>query len=281
MTARYFGEPGLGRYFSEIRKFPVLEPEEERRLIDKWFVKRDERAYERLVSCHLRLVVKMARKFGGYGLALTDLIAEGNVGLLRALEGFDPKRGVRLSTYAMWWIRAAITEYVLRSWSIVKTGSAVAKKRLFFGLRRTKNRLNLTSNADLTDEQAKLIGEKLDVSPTEAILMNRRMMSNDSSLNSVNEHGVEYMNLLADEGPGIEQRFMEKEEYAWRSKMVRQAIKHLEDREREVIENRWLIDKPQTLEELAGRFNVSRERIRQVEKKALGKINHRIRRNVS
>lgn len=281
VATRYTAEPGLARYFSEISRFPILEARQEKHLIGRWFKKGDKKAYEQLVSSHLRLVAAMARRFGGYGLPMADLIAEGNVGLIKALKGFDPERGVRLSTYAMWWIRASITEYVLRSWSIVKTGSAVAKKRLFFGLKRVKSKLNLTENTDLTAEQADIIGKELDVSPSEAISMNRRMISNDSSLNAVNEHGVEYMDLIADTGPGLEQQFIEKDEHAWRSKMVREAMQQLDERERQVVMQRWLTDTPHTLEDLARDYNVSRERIRQIEKKALEKINRLIRKQVS
>ena len=276
MATQFVAEPGLVRYFNEIGRFPILEEREEKRLIWRWLEKGDKKAYALLVSCHLRLVAKMARKFGGYGLPMADLIAEGNVGLLKALAGFDPKRGVRLSTYAMWWIRASITEYVLRSWSIVKTGTAVAKKRLFFGLKRVKNKMNLTGNTDLTAEQAKEISKELGVSSDEAILMNRRMISNDSSLNALNEHGVEYLSLIADGKPGVEQQFIEKDEHAWRSKMVRQAMRQLDERERRVVMQRWLTDTPNTLENLARTYKVSRERIRQIEKKALEKINRQI-----
>ncbi len=267
-------EHGIGRYLSDIQKFSVLAAEEEYMLAKRWHDNKDLDAAHRLVTSHLRLVAKIARGYRGYGLPFSDLIAEGNVGLMRAVKGFDPERGFRLSTYAMWWIRAAITEYVLRSWSLVKIGTVAAQKKLFFGLNKIKKKLGILSQTDLSPEDAARVSEALDVPETDVVAMNQRLSAKDSSLNApvgADESG-EYIDLLPDETANLEDALAEQDEQDYRGRFLTEALKTLNDRERHIIQQRRLRDDPLTLEALAQQYGVSRERVRQIEARAFEKL---------
>jgi RNA polymerase sigma-32 factor len=267
-------ESGLSRYIDQAKRFPMLSPEEERELTFAWREKREQAALRKLTGSHLRLVVKIARGFGGYGLPLADLVAEGNVGLMQAVEKFDPDRGFRFATYAMWWIRAAIQEYILHSWSLVKIGTTAAQKKLFFNLRKLKGRLEELDQGDLSPETVKTIAEELNVPATEVVEMNRRLAGADSSLNvAVGEDGdTDRLSLIADEAPNQETRVAEADELKKRRRILSRAMEGLNDRERRIVVERRLRDNPMTLEELSHEFNVSRERVRQIEVRAFEKL---------
>src|SRR5665213_2034109 len=275
------GEGNLSRYLQEIRKFPMLEPGEEYMLAKRWKEQEDSEAAHRLVTSHLRLVAKIAMGYRGYGLPLSELISEGNVGMMQAVKRFDPERGFRLATYAMWWIRASIQEYVLHSWSLVKMGTTAAQKKLFFNLRRMKSRLAELEQGDLPPEIVAKIARELDVPAGEVVEMNRRLAGADSSLNAPmgTEGDSEWLEMLPDERPNQETRIADAEEIRLRRHSLDHALKQLKPREREIIFARRIQDEPLTLEELSHRYAVSRERIRQIEVRAFGKLQRAMRAN--
>lgn len=264
---------GLAKYLRDIRVFPLLAPEEEYMLAKRWVDYEDTQAAHRLVTSHLRLVAKIAMGYRHYGLPMADLVSEGNVGLMRAVKKFDPEKGFRLSTYAMWWIKASLNEFVLNSWSLVKIGTLAAQKKLFFNLRRMKSNLQLLDSGDLAPEDVATIARELEVSETDVVSMNRRMAGRDSSLNvPVGESGTDSMSLLPDESDNQETSYGKHEELSQGRSLIARALDTLSTREREIFVERRLKDDPVTLEELGGRYGVSRERIRQIEVKAFEKV---------
>ena len=266
---------GLRRYMQEIQTFPVLSADEEYALAKRWVDDGDYEAAHKLVTSHLRLVAKIAMGYRGYGFPVAELIAEGNIGLMHAVKKFDPDKGFRLSTYAMWWVRASIQEFVLRSWSLVKMGTSAAQKRLFFNLKKMKKRLKLVDDGKaLSPDEVRQIAHELDVSEQDVIDMDERMSANDKQLNAhVGTDGDnEWMDLLADSSESHETVIAEAEDYGQKRTLMLQAIASLNEREREIITDRQLKDEPVTLEELSHRYNVSRERIRQIESRALEKM---------
>jgi RNA polymerase sigma-32 factor len=269
------GSVGLARYLDEIRRFPMLEPNEEYMLAKRWREHTDSDAAERLVTSHLRLVARIAMGYRGYGLPIGEVISEGNVGLMQAVKRFEPDKGFRLATYAMWWIRASIQEYILRSWSLVKMGTTAAQKKLFFNLRRTKGQLQALEEGDLKPEHVKAIATKLGVPEEDVISMNRRL-GGDSSLNAPvradMEGGGEWQDWLVDDTPNQGERFAENEELDQRRGHLTRAMADLNDRERRIFEARRLSEDPATLEDLSTEFGVSRERIRQIEVRAFEKV---------
>jgi len=277
MTLTTLGEnrgDALAHLLSDAKRFPMLSPEREQELALAWRDHRDEAALRELVGSHLRLVIKIARSFAGYGLLVSDLIAEGNVGLMQAAQKFDPDRGFRFATYAMWWIRAAIQEHILHSTSIVKMGTTAAQKKLFFNLRQLKGRLEQFEAGDLSPELVATIAAELDVPEKDVVEMNRRMGGADGSLNvTLTEDGeAEWLDRLVDEGPSQETTLAEADEMARRRKLLNEAMERLNAREREILVERRLRDEPLTLEDLSRRFHVSRERIRQLEVRAVDKL---------
>ena len=268
------GSGGLSRYLEEIRRFPMLEPDEEYMLAKRWQEHADSVAAHRLVTSHLRLVARIAMGYRGYGLPIGEVISEGNVGLMQAVKRFDPDKGFRLATYAMWWIRASIQEYILRSWSLVKMGTTASQKKLFFNLRKVKGQLSAIEEGDLKPDQVKLIAKKLGVPEEDVISMNRRL-GGDSSLNAplrADSDGGEWQDFLVDESLNQEARLVESEELGQRKAFLAEALKGLNDREREIFVARRLSDDPATLEDLSSRYDVSRERIRQIEVRAFEKV---------
>jgi RNA polymerase sigma-32 factor len=268
------GEAGLSRYLTEIRKFPLLSPEEEYMFAKRWKEHEDPEAARRLVTSHLRLVAKIAMGYRGYGLPVSEIVSEGNVGLMQAVKRFDPDRGFRLATYAMWWIRASIQEYVLRSWSMVKMGTTAAQKKLFFNLRKAKNNIGAIEEGDLTPEHVATLTDQLGVTATELTEMNRRLSGGDASLNAPlrSESESEWQDWLADDTADQETRLAEREEMGNRHELLTGAMKDLTDRERDIIQARRLQDEPATLEELSQKYGVSRERVRQIEVRAFEKL---------
>ncbi len=268
------GEGGLSRYLTEIRKFPLLEPQEEYMLAKRWKEHEDPEAARRLVTSHLRLVAKIAMGYRGYGLPVSEIVAEGNVGLMQAVKRFEPDKGFRLATYAMWWIRASIQEYILRSWSLVKLGTTAAQKKLFFNLRKAKNNIQAVEEGDLTPEHLDTIADQLGVTKQEVVDMNRRLSGPDSSLNApVRSDGEsEWQDWLKDDTVDQETRLAEREEMSERHELLEHAMSDLTDREREIITARRLQDEPATLEDLSQKFGVSRERVRQIEVRAFEKL---------
>ncbi len=273
-------EQGLSRYLSEIRKFPMLEKNEEFMLARKWAEDNDTSAAERMVTSHLRLVAKIAMGYRGYGLPMAEVISEGNVGLMQAVKKFDPDKGFRLATYAMWWIRAAIQEYILRSWSLVKLGTTAAQKKLFFNLRRLKGEMKALDEGDLRPEQAQLIAEKLNVTEAEVYSMNGRMSGSDASLNvPMGADGdMEWQDWLADDDQGQAETFADRQELDARMTLLSAAMEDLTERERHILTERRLIDEPKTLEDLSEHYGVSRERIRQIEVRAFEKLQKTMKR---
>ncbi|OJX72122.1 RNA polymerase sigma factor RpoH [Magnetospirillum sp. 64-120] len=266
-------DTGLIKYMREIRDFPVLEPEQEYMLAKRWVDYEDTDAAHQLVTSHLRLVAKIAMGYRHYGLPMADLISEGNLGLMRAVKKFEPERGFRLATYAMWWIKASLNEFVLNSWSLVKIGTLAAQKKLFFNLRKVKTKLRLMDQVELAPADVTAIATELGVSENDVVNMNRRMGGRDSSLNTpVGESGTEIIELLPDEVDDQETGLAKREELSKGRKLIAGALDHLNDREREIFVERRLRDNPLTLEELGERFGVSRERIRQIEVKAFEKV---------
>ncbi len=264
----------LSRYLGEIRRFPMLTAEEETALARRWSDAKDVAAANKLITSHLRLVAKVARAYRGYGLPLEDLIAEGNLGLMRSLARFDPERGFRLSTYALWWIKAGIQEYILRTWSLVKIGTTAAQKKLFFNLRRLKARLDAVDAGDLSPELVGKIARRLAVTEDEVVDMNRRLAGGDRSLNVVvgPDGEDEWMDWIADPADNQETVYAEREEMTARRGRLTQAMGTLTDRERRIVAMRRLMDEPVTLEDLSREYGISRERVRQIEVKALEKL---------
>jgi RNA polymerase sigma-32 factor len=269
------GEAGLNRYLSEIKKFPILAPEEEYMLAKRWTEHQDTDAAAKLVNSHLRLVAKIAMGYRGYGLPTSELISEGNIGLMQGVKKFEPERGFRLATYAMWWIRASIQEYILRSWSLVKMGTTAAQKKLFFNLRRMKNQIEAFEDGDMKPADVTKIATDLGVSEEDVISMNRRMaMGGDTSLNvSLREEGDgQWQDWLVDTEPLQDERVADAQESQVRHELLVEAMKALNDREKHILTERRLTDEPKTLEELSQVYDVSRERIRQIEVRAFEKL---------
>jgi RNA polymerase sigma-32 factor len=272
------GSAGLSRYLEEIRRFPMLEPDEEFMLAKRWQEHQDTEAAHKLVTSHLRLVGRIAMGYRGYGLPMGEVISEGNVGLMQAVKRFDPDKGFRLATYAMWWIRASIQEYILRSWSLVKMGTTASQKKLFFNLRRVKGQIQAIEEGELKPEHVKEIATKLGVSEEDVISMNRRL-GGDASLNApvrADAESGEWQDWLVDDQPDQEERLAETEELELRRGLLEGALKSLTDRERQIFEARRLRDEPATLEDLSVEFGVSRERIRQIEVRAFEKVQHAV-----
>ena len=274
-------EQGLNRYMQEIRKFPLLEPEEEYMLAKAWVDHEDPKAAHRLVTSHLRLAAKIAMGYRGYGLPQAEVISEANVGLMQAVKRFDPEKGFRLATYAMWWIRASIQEYILRSWSLVKLGTTSAQKKLFFNLRKAKAKVGALEEGDLRPENLALVAKDLSVSEEEVISMNRRLSGGDASLNATvgsdGEGTTQWQDWLEDEDSDQAGDYAEKNEFDTRHALLMQAMSALNDREKDVLEKRRLAETPITLEELSESYGVSRERIRQIEVRAFEKLQARMR----
>ena len=266
----------LGRYLDHIKKFPMLEAGEEYLLAKDWLEKQDTKAAHKLVTSHLRLVAKIAMGYRGYGLPIADLIAEGNIGMMHAVKKFDPEKGFRLATYAMWWIKAAIQEFVLRSWSQVKIGTTASQKKLFFNLRKIKGKINALEDGDLTPNQVNHIAKTLDVSEDDVVSMNRRMLGGDHSLNSqINRQDgeeAEWQDMLTDERDNQETQYVNHQEKNIRNKMMLEALDYLKPREKDIIIKRRLTENPKTLEDLSQEYKVSRERIRQIETRAFEKL---------
>ncbi len=266
----------LGRYLDQIKKFPMLDADQEYVLAKDWLDKQNTKAAHKLVTSHLRLVAKIAMGYRGYGLPVADLIAEGNIGMMHAVKKFDPEKGFRLATYAMWWIKAAIQEFVLKSWSQVKIGTTASQKKLFFNLRKIKAKINALEDGDLSPNQVNHIAKTLDVAEDDVISMNRRMLGGDHSLNSqINRNDgeeAEWQDMLSDERDNQETQFVNNQEKNIRNKMMVEALEHLKLREKDIIIKRRLIDTPKTLEELSQEYKVSRERVRQIETRAFEKL---------
>ncbi len=266
-------ESGLSVYLEQIKKFPMLAAEEEYMLAKNWKTTGNIKAAEKLVTSHLRLVAKIAMGYKGYGLPVNEIISEGNIGLMQAVKKFEPEKGFRLATYAMWWIKASIQEYVLRSWSLVKIGTTTAQKKLFFNLKKIKNQIAPQSEGDLRPEHVSKIANKLDVKKDEVISMNRRLSGKEFSLNvQVGEDGDEWQDWLVDKELDHELKFAHKEEMGQRKELLKNSIKILNDREREILYSRKLNDNPTTLENLSKKYKISRERVRQIENKAFEKL---------
>lgn len=274
LVPNFSPEHNLSRYLRDIRKFPMLERDQEFMLATRWQENEDVDAAQQMVTSHLRLVAKIAMGYRGYGLPLTDLIAEGNVGMMQAVKRFDPGRGFRLSTYAMWWVRAAIQEYILHSWSLVKIGTTAAQKKLFFNLRKIKSQLKAIDDGDLKDSTVKTIAGKLNVSETEVVNMNRRMAGPDHSLNAPvrDDTDGEWQDWLVDEHPDQETTVGDAEELSLRRDMLEDAMSGLNEREQHILRERRLQDQPTTLEDLSKVYGISRERVRQIEVKAFEKL---------
>lgn len=270
------GDGGLGHYYREVWSYPILEKSEEQRLGMRWREHADTEAAHKLVTSHLRLVVKMAMKYKGYGLPVADLVSEGNIGLMRAVKKFEPEQGFRLSTYAMWWIKASITEYVLKSWSMVKLGTVASQKKLFFSLRSVKAKLNILDNGDLSSDQAKLISSKMGVPEKDVMHMNSRLSVRDMSLNAPmsqgEEGGAEFIDSLVDESASPEQIYANREQQSVMNDHLAKAVASLPERERQIFTERKLKEDPPTLEELGKTYGISRERIRQLEARAFERV---------
>ncbi len=265
---------GLSLYLAQIKKFPMLDAEEEYMLAKSWKDRGNLKAAHKLVTSHLRLVAKIAMGYRGYGLPVNELISEGNIGLMQAVKKFDPDKGFRLATYAMWWIKAAIQEYVLKSWSLVKMGTTTAQKKLFFNLKKLKNQIAPNQEGDLRDEHVEEISKRLDVNSYEVVNMNRRLMGHEKSLNDPIKAGEtdEWQDWLVDDRLDQELIMSQKQEFDDKKELLHEAMIILNDREKEIIEARRLTDNPKTLEELSKKYKISRERIRQIETKAFEKL---------
>jgi RNA polymerase sigma-32 factor len=277
------GEGGLARYLEEIRRFPMLQPQEEYMLAKRYAEHEDTSAAHKLVTSHLRLVAKIAMGYRGYGLPISEVISEGNVGLMQAVKRFEPEKGFRLATYAMWWIKASIQEYILRSWSLVKMGTTANQKKLFFNLRKAKSKISALNEGDLRPDQVQTIAKRLGVSEQDVVDMNRRL-GGDASLNApIRDDGEsgEWQDWLADDSESQETLLAESEELDNRRKALSQALEVLNDRERRIFEARRLADNPVTLEELAEEFGVSRERVRQIEVRAFEKVQKAVKNRVA
>ena len=266
-------EGGLSTYLAQIKKFPMLDAEEEYMLAKNWKQTGNLKSAEKLVTSHLRFVAKIAMGYKGYGLPVNEMISEGNVGLMQAVKKFEPEKGFRLATYAMWWIKASIQEYILRSWSLVKIGTTTAQKKLFFNLKKLKNQIAPKSEGDLKNEHVTKIANSLNVNENEVISMNRRLAGKEHSLNApVGEDGDQWQDWIVDKEMDQELKFAQKEELDQRKDLLKDSIKILNDREKEILYSRRLTDEPSTLEDLSKKFKISRERIRQIENKAFEKL---------
>ena len=266
-------EGGLTAYLDQIKKFPMLDAEEEYMLAKNWKTTGNVKSAEKLVTSHLRLVAKIAMGYKGYGLPVSEMISEGNIGLMQAVKKFEPEKGFRLATYAMWWIKASIQEYILRSWSLVKIGTTAAQKKLFFNLKKLKNQIAPKAEGDLKHEHVKDIADRLDVSEDEVISMNRRLLGKEQSLNApIGEDGDEWQDWVVDKDMDQELKFAQQEEIEQRKDLLSESIKILNDREKEILYSRRLADEPITLDDLSKKYKISRERIRQIENKAFEKL---------
>ena len=266
-------EGGLTAYLDQIKKFPMLDAEEEYMLAKNWKATGNVKSAEKLVTSHLRLVAKIAMGYKGYGLPVSEMISEGNIGLMQAVKKFEPEKGFRLATYAMWWIKASIQEYILRSWSLVKIGTTAAQKKLFFNLKKLKNQIAPKTEGDLKHEHVKDIASRLDVSEDEVISMNRRLLGKEQSLNApIGEEGDEWQDWVVDKDMDQELKFAQQEEIEQRKDLLSESIKILNDREKEILYSRRLADEPITLDDLSKKYKISRERIRQIENKAFEKL---------
>ncbi len=274
-------EQGLNRYLQEIRKFPMLEPEEEYMLAKRWVDHQDTEAAHQLVTSHLRLAAKIAMGYRGYGLPQAEVISEANVGLMQAVKRFDPDKGFRLATYAMWWIRASIQEYILRSWSLVKLGTTSGQKKLFFNLRKAKSKIGALEEGDLRPENVRQIAQDLNVTESEVIAMNRRMSGSDASLNATigmeGDSSASWQDWLEDDDANQAEDYAERDELQARRELMAAAMDVLNDREKDILTRRRLLDEPATLEALSHAYDVSRERIRQIEVRAFEKLQKRMR----
>ena len=267
------GEGGLSNYLARIKKFPMLDAEEEYMLAKRWRDRNDLKSAEKLVTSHLRLVAKIAMGYRGYGLPVSELVSEGNLGLMRAVKKFDPEKGFRLATYAMWWIKASMQEYILRSWSLVKIGTTSAQKKLFFNLKKLKNKIAPRSEGDLKKEHVNEIADRLNVNEEEVVSMNRRLSGQEKSLNdSIGEDGNEWQDWLVDKSMDQELKVSQNQEFEQRQDLFKESIHILNNREKEILYARRLNDKPTTLDELSKKYKISRERIRQIENKAFEKL---------
>jgi len=266
-------EGGLSAYLSQIKKFPILAAEEEYMLAKNWKDTGNLKSAEKLVTSHLRLVAKIAMGYKGYGLPVNEMISEGNIGLMQAVKKFEPEKGFRLATYAMWWIKASIQEYILRSWSLVKIGTTTAQKKLFFNLKKIKNQISPRTEGDLKQEHVSEIAKKLDVSENEVVSMNRRLAGKEHSLNApIGEDGDQWQDWVVDKEMDQELKFAQQEEMEQRKDLLQDSIKILNEREKEILYSRRLTDKPLTLEDLSKKYKISRERVRQIENKAFEKL---------
>ena len=266
-------EGGLTAYLDQIKKFPMLDAEEEYMLAKNWKATGNVKSAEKLVTSHLRLVAKIAMGYKGYGLPVSEMISEGNIGLMQAVKKFEPEKGFRLATYAMWWIKASIQEYILRSWSLVKIGTTAAQKKLFFNLKKLKNQIAPKTEGDLKNEHVKDIASRLDVSEDEVISMNRRLLGKEQSLNApIGEDGDEWQDWVVDKDMDQELKFAQQEEIEQRKDLLSESIKILNDREKEILYSRRLADEPITLDDLSKKYKISRERIRQIENRAFEKL---------
>ena len=266
-------EGGLSEYLTQIKKFPMLDAEEEYMLAKNWRSTGNLKSAEKLVTSHLRLVAKIAMGYKGYGLPVNEMISEGNIGLMQAVKKFEPEKGFRLATYAMWWIKASIQEYILRSWSLVKIGTTTAQKKLFFNLKKIKNQIAPKAEGDLRDEHVSEIANKLDVSKDEVVSMNRRLSGKELSLNApIGEDGDEWQDWIVDKELDHDLKFAQQEEMKQRKDLLTDSIKILNDREKDILYSRRLDENPKTLEDLSKKFKISRERIRQIENKAFEKL---------
>ena len=266
-------EGGLSEYLTQIKKFPMLDAEEEYMLAKNWRSTGNLKSAEKLVTSHLRLVAKIAMGYKGYGLPVNEMISEGNIGLMQAVKKFEPEKGFRLATYAMWWIKASIQEYILRSWSLVKIGTTTAQKKLFFNLKKIKNQIAPKAEGDLRDEHVSEIANKLDVSKNEVVSMNRRLSGKELSLNApIGEDGDEWQDWIVDKELDHDLKFAQQEEMKQRKDLLTDSIKILNDREKDILYARRLDENPKTLEDLSKKFKISRERIRQIENKAFEKL---------
>ena len=266
-------EGGLTAYLDQIKKFPMLDAEEEYMLAKNWKATGNVKSAEKLVTSHLRLVAKIAMGYKGYGLPVSEMISEGNIGLMQAVKKFEPEKGFRLATYAMWWIKASIQEYILRSWSLVKIGTTAAQKKLFFNLKKLKNQIAPKTEGDLKHEHVKDIANRLDVSEDEVISMNRRLLGKEQSLNApIGEDGDEWQDWVVDKDMDQELKFAQQEEIEQRKDLLSESIKILNDREKEILYSRRHADEPITLDDLSKIYKISRERIRQIENKAFEKL---------
>ncbi len=266
-------EGGLSAYLAQIKKFPMLDAEEEYMLAKNWKTTGNLKSAEKLVTSHLRLVAKIAMGYKGYGLPVSEMISEGNIGLMQAVKKFEPEKGFRLATYAMWWIKASIQEYILRSWSLVKIGTTTAQKKLFFNLKKLKNQISPRTEGDLKDEHVTEIAKRLDVNKDEVVSMNRRLSGKEHSLNApIGEDGEEWQDWVVDKEMDQELKFAQKEELDYRKDLLKNSIEILNDREKEILHARRLNDEPTTLEDLSKKYKISRERVRQIENKAFEKV---------